>query len=106
MKCKVGDLALIINSKAGNTGKMVRCIECLGRGPFVIRHGEGLEIVLKDLGSEWWRLDRKLSMHVLYDNGICFVEPDYAPFAMDCDLMPIKGEPEKETIDEVSASVV
>lgn len=34
MRCRVGDLAIIVRSLSGNEGRVVRCIVYLGRQPF------------------------------------------------------------------------
>lgn len=101
MKCKVGDMALIIKSAAGNEGKAVTCIELLGANPGIIHFGDK-EILLMPIGV-WWRVDRNLNMNIVYDNGVEFMEKDWAPFVLDHCLMPINGE---VTDNETTASIV
>lgn len=49
LNCKVGDLAVIVKSRAGNLGKVIRCIEFLG----VVQY--------QDLTYEAsWRSDKKM----------------------------------------------
>lgn len=47
-RCKAGDLAIIIHSKAGNEGKIVTCLKYLGR-------------VRTFSGDDYWEIDQELT---------------------------------------------
>lgn len=55
MKCKAGDLAVVVRSKAGNEGKLVTCIRLATPEDFAL--GERLPV---DWPS-FWLLDRELN---------------------------------------------
>jgi hypothetical protein len=84
MNCKQGDLALVVRGPKKNLGKLVTCIEMV-KSP-----GEGWT----DFKIPVWRVDQKMTWH--NDRGKVIFEP-YAP---DAALMPIRGMPEDERIDE------
>lgn len=87
MRCKKGDLALIIKSMAGNEGKVVTCLEYIGHNPGIFTF-EGRDINLS-CGGDWWRIDRKLNMLQVYNDGIRIIENDHSPFCRDDFMMPI-----------------
>lgn len=95
MKCKVGDMALVVRSTAGNEGKTVTCIRHF-RGPTIFKwQGKVIHLVEGD----WWELDRSLNM-MIED----VVYPDHSPFAMDTQLMPIGDAPKEEVEHDGMAS--
>lgn len=53
MNCKQGDMAIIVRSAAGHEGKIVTCLEYMGRKLGI---GPGQKVVEHDI----WRIDRKL----------------------------------------------
>ena len=49
LNCKQGDLAIVVNSVAGNEGKIVRCVKFIGRVDFLdigdsIKNGAAWEV--------------------------------------------------------------
>lgn len=89
MNCKKGDMAVIIESCAGNEGKVVTCLEYVGNpecieGNFLVRSANG-----------WWRVDRELNSRslLLGDMGTMH-------FARDEQLMPIGNADEPVTVEE------
>ncbi len=49
LNCKLGDLAIVVNSVAGNEGKIVRCVKFIGRVDFLdigdsIKNGAAWEV--------------------------------------------------------------
>ena len=52
LNCKKGDLAVIVNSAAGNEGKIVRCLDYIGLCEW--DHIDGVRL------NETWRIDQKL----------------------------------------------
>lgn len=44
LNCKLGDLAIVVNSVAGNEGKIVRCVKFLGLVEFVDPDGSLTEM--------------------------------------------------------------
>lgn len=108
MRCKVGDLALIIRSLAGNEGKVVTCLEFIGIAPGAVRHG-GETLLLHTDGSGWWRVDRNLNMFqvnpVTYEGTIT---NDMAPYCRDDFMVPIGNisTPSEEVKDETLLSIV
>ena len=79
MNCKPGDLAIIVSSKAGNEGRIVRCLEFIGE----VR---GLE------GRDRWRIDQAIKSEYT------------ATFtANDSQLRPIRDQPgDDETLSWAS----
>jgi hypothetical protein len=53
MRCKQGDLAIMVYSAAGNEGKIVRCIR-------LAKLSEYSELLLSRELSPWWIVDRAL----------------------------------------------
>ena len=89
LNCKVGDLAIVVRSEAGNEGKIVRCVRLVGKKNVVLRD--------KRIVASWvWKIDSLL--------------PSWSGEASnrieDCLLRPISPLDEPETIttdDEVMA---
>ena len=73
MRCKVGDLAVIVRSRAGNEGLIVTCLEFLPRHPW---WGE-------PYNADAWRIDR--SLKTLFGESHHFVRADW--------LRPIRDQP-------------
>lgn len=86
MRCKVGDLAIIVRSVAGNEGKIVRCLELVE--DFQWLNADGSEST-----EAAWRIDREIPTW----KGRLTV------FAKDRYLRPIRpdADPESITTDEV-----
>lgn len=90
LNCKQGDLAIIVKSKAGNEGKIVRCVEYMG----VLTHVQDTD------GKLWrflqgpravWRIDRTIN----FGNTFDVVQIEYAS---DKNLRPLRGDIEDESI--------
>lgn len=83
MRCRVGDLAFVVRSVAGNEGKVVTCVEYVGDREFITR-GNG---VRRDV--DVWRIDPPL---VAWNGRPCH-------YVADERLRPIRPEPgQDETI--------
>lgn len=83
-KCKVGDLAIVIHSKAGNEGKIIKCVR------FIPNHRFDLPVGPMDA----WEMDRSLP---------CFPSGTNR-FVPDAWLKPLRGEnTEKELIDAIQS---
>ena len=53
LNCKVGDLAIVVRSQAGNEGKIVRCVRLIGK--------EWLLSTIGVIDEFWmWEIDREL----------------------------------------------
>ena len=95
LNCKVGDLAIVVRSKAGNKGKVVRCIELVTGFGYVL--GRPIDSRLGAL----WKVDSPMRFTDGYGN---FVGEER--IAADSNLRPIRPLDEPETIttdDEVMA---
>lgn len=53
MRCKVGDLAIVVRSDAGNEGKVVRCIRLIGNESLERRNGS-------QITGPMWEIDQPL----------------------------------------------
>lgn len=82
MRCKKGELAIIIKSAAGNEGKIVRCINALGVVPWVLPDGSIQR-------AHGWLIDRQIPT--------CF--GDMAPHVRDEYMCPIRPDSEPESTD-------
>lgn len=87
MKCKVGDMALIVKSMAGNEGKVVTCLEYMGHDPGIIIWED--KVINLTNAKDWWRIDVKLNMLQIYNDGTVVLEENHSPFCRDDFLMPI-----------------
>ena len=86
MRCKVGDLALIISSIIPeNNGKLVRCIRLVDPDEFNFR---------TDLGPLWE-----------IDTIVGTINGDRVPFIFDCRLMPIRPMPDEALEQPAERSV-
>lgn len=74
MNCKPGDLAMVVESFAGNEGKIVRCVRLRGE-KLCTTPGRGAALVLS------WEIDRPL---VGWDGSIGETIPDWQ-------LRPLRG---------------
>jgi hypothetical protein len=85
LNCKVGDLAIVVRSEAGNEGKIVRCVQLLGKKNVLLRDGGAI--------ASWvWEIDSLLpSWSGAVSNQV-----------EDCLLRPIRplDEPETTTTDD------
>ena len=91
LNCKVGDLAIVVRSVAGNEGKIVRCLELLPSGIDGAHPRQGA----------LWRTDRALNR--VEESGLKCSPANLCP---DSFLRPIRPLDEPETIttdDEVTA---
>jgi hypothetical protein len=106
MRCKVGDLAMIVTSYAGNEGRVVTCLEYMGDAPD-LRDGD-YKILGLLKGPHWWRVDHNVNMSVRYGDGKVEIIDDCAPFCRDDFLMPIgnKDAPLEVVEDEKLPSAV
>lgn len=80
LRCKAGDLCIITQSQAGNTGKMVTCVKFVGPHP-------------KMDGGDYWEIDRHLPVINLFGEF-----RGTQNFARDSCLMPI-GNKDNELVD-------
>ena len=89
-----GDLAIIVKSKMGNEGKIVRCLEYIGpvNGVMdvngVLRHR-------REVNAPVWRIDRE----------IAFGSPEHGTrttvmYCADNNLRPLRGDLDDESITE------
>ena len=88
MNCKPGDLAVLIRSRAGNEGKIVRCVR-LATSVEVMR-----ENLSRAFGPIW-----------LLDGPIIHTDGRAKPYAKDAWLRPIRPQPDDaqdETLTWVS----
>lgn len=83
MNCKPGDLAVFVRSKAGNEGKIVRCI----------RLATSEEI------DHWAHTDTKGPVWVV-DQMVLRKYGTFAPLALDVNLRPIRPQ-DDDAVDEV-----
>ena len=92
LNCKVGDLAIVVRSRAGNEGKIVRCLALHPAGT----DGRSIEY------GPMWRIDGK-KIRGLSASGKLL---DMREYCADSSLRPIRPLDEPETIttdDEVTA---
>ena len=90
LNCKVGDLAIVVRSAAGNEGKIVRCVR-LGNNGFFLSRNNGVV----DHGPSW-----------VIDGALVGWRGDLVSKVPDSFLRPIRPLDEPETIttdDEVTA---
>lgn len=85
MKCKVGDLALVVGGVIENIGKTVTCIAIVSDAEKAAHRP-----VLRTKGI-LWRIDTKISWYKINPEngqviGLC---PDKLPLCPDHDLMPL-----------------
>lgn len=100
MRCKVGDLALVVRSFAGNEGKVVTCVKYVGRNPGIMEwNGEKLFLSSE---VDWWQVDRNMNMLMVGISGDREIHPDHSPFCRDDFMIPIgnKDVPLEVTEDE------
>ena len=83
MNCKPGDLAVFVRSKAGNEGKIVRCI----------RLATSEEI------DRWYHTDKRGPVWLI-DQLVVRMYGTSAPLALDVNLRPIRPQPD-DAVDEV-----
>lgn len=75
MRCKVGDLAVIVRSRAGNEGKIVRCLEFRPAQGFIRLNGSTYK-------AEAWRVDVALPTEanvltsIVRDRNLRPIRPD------------------------------
>lgn len=71
MNCKQGDLAIIVESMAGNEGKIVRCVEFFGTATYRIRREVPnnwlIEPKIPGLGGEMCRMVDDASLRPIRD---------------------------------------
>ena len=91
MKCKLGDMAVVIRSQAGNVGMVVTCMELLG-SDVVIECGT---YTFRLNGGPWWALDKGMNLN--YNDEV--IEGVF-PFARDEVLMPIGNQKAPEEVKE------
>jgi hypothetical protein len=83
MNCKKGDLAVIVVSRAGNEGRIVRCVSYVG-------HLAGW------IGDDRWLVDADRPLQSMYGR------PHF--HARDCDLRPIRpGDISDEEVRDLYA---
>lgn len=92
MNCKQGDMAVVVRSSAGNEGKVVTCVEYLGRIGLVEINGEPHYMA----SGDYWLVDRVLNLSK--GDGRLFL--DHAPYIPDSFLMPISGYEEPMVVRE------
>ena len=84
MKCKQGDLALIVKSDADNVGKIVRCLKLgVGERPVVC----GIEMKQ----GAWWYIDMELTTNFGHKCDTC----------LDDSLMPIRPDDTEQRVVEL-----
>ena len=89
MRCKQGDMALIVKSTCGNEGKVVTCLEFVGE-------------ISSYKGDDYWRIDIKLVGRGCISGKM----RESSPYARDAWLMPIGNkDPEKTTEKELEAVI-
>lgn len=88
MKCKQGDMAVVISSQADNFGRVVTCLKFYGKGPMFYEI-EGKPVMLDAL--HWWVVDRPMNLL----QGGKILRRDIVCLAADECLMPISGYGEK-----------
>lgn len=99
MKCKQGDMALVVHSQSGNEGKVVTCLEYV-KGPLVV-NSDGY--LYRLMPGDWWLIDRKIN-GCNYFSGI--ITENFMPYAPDENLIPINGIPDEESINDYLSSPV
>lgn len=101
LRCKPGDLAIIVKSVSGNAGKIVTIGKFIGQTEVMI-YGKNMDMP----GNDYWEIDRpiKFTFNVLkMDNqGIMTVFNDDIMLAMCSDscLRPLKGDLSEDEINE------
>lgn len=90
LRCKVGDMAIIIKSDAGNAGRIVTCKKFIGS-----RYGYGFDC------DDLWEIDTKINTLVIYTfNGSTEsrIIKDDMSYSRDAYMMPLpKLDEEIET---------
>lgn len=96
MNCKQGDLAVMVRSRAGNEGKIVRCIRLVEPGLYPM--STGIPARLEAALGPWWEVDTPLN-HVSISPHDLGAHLGLAPYARDCQLRPLRpDEGEDETL--------
>ena len=57
MNCQKGDLAIIVRSKCGNEGRIVRCLEYVGKGV----HVDATDGTQMYFDRDLWRIDQVIN---------------------------------------------
>jgi hypothetical protein len=91
-----GCLAVIIRSRAGNEGKVVRCLEYLGDIPAPNPYG-----CMDSKNHDHWLVDKMLN-RVSYNTGKIHTR---APYASEHNLMRIDGYDEEEQVASKAVEV-
>lgn len=99
MNCKLGDMAIIIKSQAGNEGKVVTCLEYI-RGPVIYESETHKGKLVSLMPGDWWRIDRNLNMFIELENGMSTVYQDFAPFVFDAWIRPIGNRDNPEEVKD------
>lgn len=86
MNCKEGDLALIINSRAGNEGRLVKCVKYVGKvGNYfcdIISKGGYLS------AGDYWGIDTLVNLKILDEENKLY--ENVLQYVSDSRLMPIR----------------
>lgn len=95
LRCKEGDIAIIIKSSAGNEGKQVTCLQYIGQVPPMYDKQSNRMIHL--IGDDFWEIDRMLPTVSADDvklTGRAF------PYAQDSCLLPIGNDKNEEFVTD------